>query len=92
MIINYLSETSKLSQNGLTNSKQTGAEMKIKIGDNIGWMSAAGYWTGTVSNIVLDLNAAGETIPWIDIEIQGRSGVRLCATDSYLKQMRVELI
>jgi hypothetical protein len=65
--------------------------MKLKIGDKISWISAAGNLTGTISNIVLDLNAAQKTIPWIDIKIQDRlNGVRLCATDSYLKMMRVQ--
>jgi len=65
--------------------------MKLKIGDKISWVSAAGNLTGTIYNIVLDLNAAQKTIPWIDIKIQDRlNGVRLCATDSYLKMMRVQ--
>jgi len=65
--------------------------MKLKIGDKISWISAAGNLTGTIYNIVLDLNAAQKTIPWIDIKIQDRlTGVRLCATDSYLKMMHVQ--
>lgn len=65
--------------------------MKLKIGDKISWVSAAGKLTGTIYNIVLDLNAAEKTIPWIDIKIENRyNGVRLCATDSHLKMMRVQ--
>jgi hypothetical protein len=65
--------------------------MKLKIGDKISWVSYAGNLTGTIYINVLDLNAALKTIPWIDIKIEDRlNGVRLCATDSYLKMMRVQ--
>ena len=66
--------------------------MNLKIGSKITWVSAAGKLTGEIYNIVLDLNAAGQTIPWIDIKVNGRNGVRLCATDDYLKQMKVQLV
>ena len=66
--------------------------MNLKIGSKISWVSAAGKLTGEITNIVLDLNAAGQTIPWIDIAVNGRNGVRLCATDDYLKQMKVQLV
>ena len=64
--------------------------MKLAVNDKITWVSAAGRLTGTITNIVLAPNAAGQTIPWIDIKHDSRS-TRLCASDSYLKQMRVEL-
>lgn len=66
--------------------------MKLKIGSRITWVSAAGELSGEIYNIVLDLNAAERTVPWIDIKIADRTGLRMCATDEYLKQMRVELI
>ena len=72
--------------------------MKIKIGDKVTWSSAAGQLVGSVTNIVLDLNAANETIPWMDIkDIQDNtgkrhSGVRMCASDSYLKQMKIAVV
>ena len=66
--------------------------MNLKIGSKITWVSAAGKLTGEISNIVLDLNAAGQTIPWIDIKVNGRNVIRLCATDEYLKQMKVQLV
>ena len=66
--------------------------MNLKIGSKISWVSAAGKLTGEISNISLDLNAAGQTIPWIDIKVNGKNGVRLCATDDYLKQMKVQLV
>ena len=66
--------------------------MKLKIGDKISWVSAAGKLTGEIHNIVLDLNAANQTIPWIDIKVNGRNGIRMCASDEYLKQMKVQLV
>jgi hypothetical protein len=66
--------------------------MNLKIGSKISWVSAAGKLTGEIYNIVLDLNAAGQTIPWIDIKITGKNGIRMCASDDYLKQMKVMLV
>ena len=66
--------------------------MNLKIGSKISWVSAAGKLTGEITNIVLDLNAAGQTIPWIDIKITGKNGIRMCASDEYLKQMKVQLV
>jgi hypothetical protein len=64
--------------------------MKLEIGNRITWVSRAGKLNGTISNIVLSLNAAGKVVPWIDIKQPGRAQiVRLCATDEYLKQMKV---
>ena len=81
----------QIGYNSSTVSKQ-GHTMKLKIGSRISWVSAAGELSGEIYNIVLDLNAADHTVPWIDIKIQDRTGLRMCATDEYLKQMRVELI
>lgn len=66
--------------------------MNLKIGSKISWISRAGKLTGEIANISLDLNAAGQTIPWIDIKITGQNGIRMCATDEYLKQMKVQLV
>lgn len=74
--------------------------MKIQKGDVIKYHSAAGHLTAQVKGIVLDLNAAGETIPWLVLaEIKKYAGVmversqfRLCATDGYLKMMKVEVV
>ena len=63
--------------------------MKLEIGSKITWVSAAGKLHGEITNIVLSLNAAGQTVPWIDIASPGRSGTRLCATDGNLKMMKV---
>jgi hypothetical protein len=63
--------------------------MKLEIGTKITWVSRAGKLDGEIVNIVLSLNAAGKVVPWIDIKSLGRSTTRLCATDSYLKQMKV---
>jgi hypothetical protein len=69
--------------------------MRISIGNMVRWSSAAGILTGKVDKIVLDLNGAGETIPWMtvkNISPIGHSAVRLCASDMGLKQLKVELI
>lgn len=74
--------------------------MRIKINDTIKYSSAAGNLTARVANIVLDLNAAGKVIPWLDLAIieeyagilSERTGTRLCATDGYLKQMKVVVV
>ena len=64
--------------------------MKLEIGNKIKWVSAAGKMNGKIVNIVLNLNAAGKVIPWIDIRPTGCVRiVRLCGTDDYLKQMKV---
>ena len=65
--------------------------MKLEVGTKVRWVSAAGVLEGEIVRIVLDLNAAQQTIPWIDIKTNVNT-VRLCATDSYLKQMRVEVL
>jgi len=65
--------------------------MKLNVNDKITWVSAAGKLNGTIKNIVLAENAAGKTVPWIDV-LYGENnchGVRLCATDSNLKMMKV---
>ena len=66
--------------------------MKLKVGSRISWVSAAGELSGEIYNIVLDLNGADQTIPWIDIKIADRTGLRMCATDEYLRQMQVAVI
>jgi hypothetical protein len=63
--------------------------MKLEIGTKITWVSAAGKLHGEIVNIVLSPSAAGTVTPWIDIASPGRSSTRLCASDSYLKQMKV---
>ena len=64
--------------------------MKLEIGTKITWVSARGKLDGEIVNIVLSLNAAGKVVPWIDIRPTGRVQItRLCATDAYLKQMKV---
>lgn len=72
--------------------------MRINIGDSIRWVSAAGVLTGTVKSIKLDLNAAGQTIPWMTVQdIVGengriRSGTCLPGTDSYFSMMKLEVL
>ena len=68
--------------------------MKLNINDTISWDSSAGKLTGTIKNIALSENAAEKTVPWIDV-LYGENdcnGVRLCATDSNLKMMKVKLV
>jgi hypothetical protein len=63
--------------------------MKLEIGTRITWVSAAGKLHGTIKNIVLSKNAADKVVPWIDVVYSNNCGVRLCATDSNLKMMKV---
>ena len=73
--------------------------MKLAIGNQVRWESAAGVKFGTIKNIVLSPAANDKITPWIDVEslvqisdmYQLRS-VRLCASDSNLKGMRVALV
>ena len=65
--------------------------MKLNVNDKITWVSAAGKLTGTIKNIALSENAAEKTVPWIDV-LYGENncyGVRLCATHSNLKMLKV---
>lgn len=65
--------------------------MKLQINNKVTWSSAAGQLSGVITNIALDLNAAGNVVPWIYIETE-RTTVRLCATDANLKMMKVKLV
>ena len=62
--------------------------MRLRINDKVTWSCLAGELNGTIVDIVLDLNAAGAVVPWIDIKTE-RTTVRLCATDANLKMMNV---
>jgi hypothetical protein len=77
--------------------------MRLEIGNKVKWVSAADrefrlvgitaqVREGTVTNIVLDLNAAKQTIPWMIVEHTDGRKTKLCATDSYLKMMKVEVV
>ena len=61
--------------------------MRLRINDRVTWSCLAGQLTGTVVDVVLDLNAADKVVPWIDIKTD-RTTVRLCATDMNLKMRR----
>jgi hypothetical protein len=63
--------------------------MKLRINDRVTWSCLAGQLTGTVVDIVLDLNAANQVVPWIDIKTD-RTTVRLCATNNNLIMMNVQ--
>ena len=73
--------------------------MNLAIGTKVRWESAAGVKFGTIKNIVLSPAANNRVTPWIDVEClvqisdmyQLRS-VRLCASDSNLKGMRVAIV
>jgi hypothetical protein len=65
--------------------------MKLKIGDQVKWVSRAGNLQGTITDIFLSPSAAQLMTPWMIIQVPGyASGCCLCATDGYLKQMKVE--
>jgi hypothetical protein len=70
--------------------------MNLNINDTVSWSSAAGNLTGYISNIYLNLNAANQVVPWIDITCFNDKGrvytvrtVRLCGTEQNLKAMHV---
>jgi hypothetical protein len=65
--------------------------MKLSIGTKITWVSAAGRLNGTITNISLSPSASGAITPWITVNYGAGSGVQLCALDSNLKMMRVEI-
>ena len=65
--------------------------MKLEIGNKITWVSAAGKLNGTIKNIVLAKNAADQVCAWIDVEYGNNRSTRLNATDSNLKQLKVQL-
>ena len=65
--------------------------MKLEIGSKIGWLCAAGNLKGTVERIVLDLNSANQTVPWLMISTE-KGVVRLCGIDSNLRALRVKVI
>lgn len=73
--------------------------MNLAIGNQVRWESAAGVKRGTITNIVLASAANNKITPWIDVEylvqisdMYHRRSVRLCASDSNLKGMRVALV
>lgn len=72
--------------------------MRINIGDTLKWVAKAGTLTGKVTNINLDLNAAGDTIPWLlvqeitDQDGKKLSGCLLPGNDGYFKMMKLEVV
>jgi hypothetical protein len=78
--------------------------MQLAIGTRVRWESAAGVKRGTIKNIVLAPAANDKVTPWIDIQLDAKMVreiapchiqnymVRLCASDSNLKMMRVVLV
>lgn len=65
--------------------------MKLEIGTKITWVSAAGRLNGTITDISLSPSASGAITPWITVNYGPRTGVQLCALDSNLKMMKVEI-
>ena len=65
----------------------------LNINDTISWSSAAGNLEGVITNICLNLNAANQIVPWIDVTLGQVAGhdysVRLCATHGNIKMMRI---
>ena len=72
--------------------------MNLAIGSRVRWESMAGVKRGIINNIVLAPSAAGAVTPWIDIaciitkDEKIINSVRLCASDSSLKMMKVSLV
>lgn len=73
------------------------AAAALGVGDDVSWVSAAGYLRGKIVQIDIALNAAYKLVPWITIErtVVRRDGksiqvrARMCGTDSNLKMMQV---
>ena len=67
--------------------------MNLNINNTVSWSCAAGDLEGVITNITLNLNAANQVVPWIDVKVDEVNGhvisVRLCATHQNLKAMRV---
>jgi hypothetical protein len=75
--------------------------MNLSIGTRVRWESAAGVKRGTIKNIVLAPAADKSITPWIDVQLDATMVrevapchlqnymIRLCASDSNLKMMRV---
>jgi hypothetical protein len=77
--------------------------MKLVIGNTIKWVSSADrelrmmgitaqVREGVITNIVLDLNAANQTIPWMIVEHTDGRKTKMCATHDYMKMMKVEVL
>ena len=77
--------------------------MKLVIGNTIKWVSTADrelrmmgitaqVREGVITNIVLDLNAANQTIPWMIVEHTDGRKTKMCATHDYMKMMKVEVL
>jgi len=77
--------------------------MKLVIGNKIRWVSAADrelrlagitgqVREGFITDIVLDLNAAKQTIPWMIVEHNDGRRTKMCASHGYLKMMKVEVV
>jgi hypothetical protein len=69
----------------------------LKIGMKIKYECAAGKRSGVITDIFLGKNGKGELIPWMLVDTDEFTAnpdtkVKLCATDSYLKMMKVELV
>lgn len=61
---------------------------EYRLFDRVEWNSAAGLLSGTIVNILLSPNAAGDIVPWLDLETD-LTTIRLCATTGNLKAMQV---
>lgn len=68
-------------------------EMNLNVADTISWDSAAGALLGTIKKIFLAPAGNNKITPWIIIEIMGKSNtITMCASDSYLKMMKVQKV
>ena len=73
--------------------------MQLATGTKIRWESADGVNCGTIKDVVLSPAANDKVTPWIDVEclvqisdMYHLRSVRLCASNSNLKMMRVALV
>lgn len=82
----------------LVSTAKKGNEMtavkNVRLGDRVRYESAAGDIRGTVVNILLDQNAAGNLIPWLHIMIVHNNRERiipLAATEDYLASLKFKV-
>lgn len=74
----------------------------ISVGSKVEWSSAAGVLTGTVKSIRIDLNGAGEMIPWVVVDritnltenktLRQDYSIMLCGTHGYMVMMKMRKI
>jgi hypothetical protein len=63
-----------------------------RVGDKVKWSSAAGILEGVIKEIILQQNGNREYVPFMLIYYGSYSCAMICATDAYIKMMKMELV